>query len=475
MTGLNCDLYSLTMAQGYWKNQHNPQAVFDMFLRSSPFAGGFTIFAGLESFLHHLAAFRFNKDELSYLRSLNIFDDEFLAYLQNFSFKGDIYSVAEGEVVFPQEPIVRVHGALIETQLIESLLLNTINFQSLIATKSARMYIASQGGTIVEFGLRRAQGLDGALSASRASYIGGASATSYVEAGRRFGIPVQGTMAHSWIMAFENELEAFEKYAALYPDRSIFLLDTYDSLGSGIEAAINIGRRLQRAGRKFGVRLDSGDIHYLSVRVRERLDQAGLSEATIAVTNELDEEIIHQLVSSKAPIDIWGIGTKMATGSPDAALSGVYKLVARAHNTSFVPVMKLSDNPEKASNPGIKQIYRFYSQEGLPAADLIALENEKIIGKEAHLFYHPSLDYRHFFYKPQGEIRPLLKQYMHHGNIQAPLPSLESIRATTLRNITRFDESYLRIINPHIYKVSLSEELRRSKEQLISKTKKITE
>ncbi len=473
MCRLSCDLYSLTMVQGYWKNSHNPQVVFDTFFRLAPFEGGFTIFAGLASFFEELAAFRFQDEDLRYLHSLGLFQKDFLDYLQHFSFKGDIYSVKEGEVIFPREPIMRIHGTLIETQLIEALLLNTINFQTLIATKCARMYIASQGGTLVEFGLRRAQGLDGALSASRACYIGGASATSHVEAGRQYGIPLQGTMAHSWIMAFANEQQAFERYAALYPDRSTFLLDTYDSLGSGIEAAIAVGKRLQQSGKRIGVRLDSGDIQYLSMRVRERLDQAGLTDARIVVSNELDEMIIHQLVSSQAPIDVWGVGTKMVTGSPDAALSGVYKLAAKEQNGTFVPVMKFSDNPEKSSNPGVKQIYRYYSREGVPAADLIALTQERVTQEEPRIFYHPSLDYRHFFYKPQGEIRQLLTCYMRQGQLAVELPSLEHIRATTLHNLAHFDDSYLRIINPHIYKVSITEALRKCKKQLVPSTKRI--
>ena len=471
MNGLTCDLYSLTMAQGYWHYRHNPPVVFDFFFRSPPFRGGFVIFAGLETFLRELSSFRFDDEDIAYLKSLAIFSDKFLSFLSGFSFRGTVYSVDEGEVIFAQEPVLRIHAHLIEAQLIEAFLLNIVNFQSLIATKTARMYLASNGGTIAEFGLRRAQGPNGALLASRACYIGGASSTSHVMAGRVFNIPVHGTMAHSWVTAFKNEDDAFEKYAALYPSAT-FLLDTYNTLGSGIEAAIKVGKRLHARGLKWGVRLDSGDIHYLSVRVRERLDNAGLTDATIVVSNELNEEIIRQLVSSKAPIDVWGIGTTMVTGSPDASLSGVYKMAAKKRGEHYAPVMKLSDNPQKSNNPGIKQIYRFYGHES-PGADLIALESEKVQAGEPRIFYHPYMDWRHFLHHPSDKVVPLLKRYMHNGEVCVPLPSLPHIRDTTLHNLLLFDDSYLRIINPHIYKVSISEELRNCKQQFIPATKKV--
>ena len=274
-SGLLTDLYELTMMQGYFLNDRNPDVVFDMFFRRPPFGGGFSVFAGLEDIVSRLSEIAFSQNDLAYLEGLGLFKQRFLDMLAAFRFRGDVFAVREGEIVFPHEPLVRVHGTLIETQLVESLLLTIINFQSLIATKAARIYLASRGGNVMEFGLRRAQGVDGALSASRAAYIGGASATSNAVAGRLFGIPVRGTRAHSWVMAFDSELESFEHYAELYPDQAVLLIDTYDTLGSGIDNAIRVGRKLKENGKRIGVRLDSGDLEYLSKQCRKRLDAAG--------------------------------------------------------------------------------------------------------------------------------------------------------------------------------------------------------
>ena len=308
-SALFTDFYELTMAQGFWKNNMNTPAVFDMFFRRQPFNTGFSVFSGINPLLKTLSEFRFSKEDIAYLASLDFFDPDFLDYLKDFRFSGDLYAMDEGSIIFPNEPIIRVHANMIEAQLIEGLVLNSINFESLIATKAARIWHSSGYGNIMEFGLRRAQGSDGAMSASRAAFIGGASSTSNTLAGKKYGIPVKGTMAHSWIMSFETELEAFESYAELFPNNSIFLIDTYDTLGSGIENAIIVGKKLKEQGYNFGVRLDSGDIHYLSVEVRKRLDKAGLPDAFITVSNELSEEIIENLLLQKAPIDSWGVGT----------------------------------------------------------------------------------------------------------------------------------------------------------------------
>ena len=302
--------------------------------------------------LEHVSSLSFSSDDLAYLEGLGSFRREFLDYLAGFRFHGDIWAMEEGTLAFPGEPLVRVHASLMEAQFIESALLAIVNFQTLIATKAARVRLAANGGAIIEFGLRRAQGVDGALSASRAAWIGGASATSNTLAGRRYGIPVRGTMAHSWIMAFATEREAFEKYAETYPDGAILLIDTYDTLGSGIENAIEVGLRLKEAGRTgFGVRLDSGDLEYLSKKVRARLDAAGLQDAAIIASNELDEHIIQQLITRGAPVNSWGVGTNLVTGGGDPALSGVYKIAARWGNDGWVPTIKVSNNPDKVTNP----------------------------------------------------------------------------------------------------------------------------
>ncbi|MDR0879045.1 MAG: nicotinate phosphoribosyltransferase, partial [Treponema sp.] len=294
-SALFTDFYSLTMAQGYWKNNMNSRAVFEMFYRRQPFGSGYAVFAGLGTLLEWLTDFSFSDDDIAYLETLGCFETGFIDYLKTFHFSGTIWAMDEGTTVFPHEPLVRVDGGLIECQIIEGMLLNTINFQSLIATKTCRVWLASGKGSVMEFGLRRAQGFDGAMSATRASFIGGASGTSNTLGGKEYGIPVLGTMAHAWVMAYPSEEKAFEAYADLYPDKSVFLIDTYDTLKSGTPNAIKAGKKLTAAGKNFGVRLDSGDIHYLSVEVRRRLDEAGLTKATITVSNDLDEMIIQTL------------------------------------------------------------------------------------------------------------------------------------------------------------------------------------
>lgn len=466
------DLYELTMMQGYHRYGMHHRAVFDMFFRRQPFGGGFSVFAGLEDVLRTLEELRFHQDDIAYLDSLGLFDQPFLDYLADFRFTGDVWAVPEGTLVFPHEPLIRVHTTILEAQLIESMLLNTINFQTLVATKTARIYLASNRGSLAEFGLRRAQGPDGAMSASRAAFIGGASSTSNTLAGKRFGIPVTGTMAHSWVMAFSSEREAFEHYANLYPDKAILLIDTYDTLGSGIENAIAVGKNLVARGGQLGVRLDSGDIQYLSKQVRRRLDAAGLHGARIAVSNELDEQIVHQLVSAGSPVDLWGVGTQLVTGGNDPALTGVYKLAAKENaQGAFVPTMKVSDNPEKSTNPGIKQVWRFYGQNDYPIADLISLDDAPpdTTGTAPVRFYHPAGDWRKFTLEGYHRCEPLLVQQMSAGRITDPLPALADIRSRTLENLDRLDETYTRIINPHIYKVSVSKPLRTLKQTYLAR------
>jgi nicotinate phosphoribosyltransferase len=462
------DYYELSMMQGYFLHGENPQAVFDLFFRRQPFGSGFAVFAGLETALAHVASLSFSSDDLAYLESLGSFRQEFLDFLADFRFRGDIWAMQEGTLAFPAEPLLRVHASLIEAQLVESALLAVCNFQTLVATKAARMRLAANGGSVIEFGLRRAQGVDGALSASRAAFVGGASGTSNTLAGKRFGIPVRGTMAHSWIMAFAGEREAFEKYAEIYPDSCILLIDTYDTLGSGIECAIAVGRELKRGGHAgFGVRLDSGDLEYLSKEVRARLDAAGLEDARIVASNELDEHIIQQLKTRGAPIDTWGVGTSIVTGGGDSALTGVYKIAARERAGKWVPTIKVSNNPEKVTNPGIKQVWRFRGPQGAPLADLLCPEDDPPRAGSAHVFHHPTGDYRSFTLSDYGEITPLLKLRMRDGRIIGTLPDLPSIQAGMLRELDLLDDTYKRLLNPHLYKVSLSDSLSEMKSRMI--------
>ena len=471
-SALLTDFYSLTMAQGYWKKGMNNRAVFEMVFRRQPFGGGFSVFAGLGTLVEKLQSFAFSEDDIHYLKGLGVFEDAFLDYLKAFRFSGSLWAMDEGTVVFPSEPLIRVEGGLIECQLIEGMLLNTINFQTLIATKTARVWLASGNGYIMEFGLRRAQGPDGALSASRAAYIGGAMGTSNVLAGKEFGIPVLGTMAHSWVMAWPSEEEAFRAYAELYPDRTVFLIDTYDTIKSGIINAIKVGKVLASQGRRFGVRLDSGDIHYLTMEVRKMLDAAGLNDAIISVSNDLDESIIKTLTDAGAPVNMWGVGTQMATGGGQSAFTGVYKLTASGDSAGkLVPRIKFSDNPEKTSNPGVKQVWRIKDNDGMCVADVLTLEDPPapdIIEKgKTYSFWHPSADYRRFSHTLDGSAQPLLTLRLSDGKLAAEEPSLPDIKEKVQKELESLDMRYKRLLNPHIYKVSISEQLRALKLDLI--------
>lgn len=472
-SALFTDFYELTMAQGYWKNGMNQQVVFDMFFRRQPFRGGFSVFAGLETLLEALTDFTFSEDDIAYLKAQDMFEQGFLDYLKDFRFRGDMYAFAEGSVIFPQEPIIRIHANLIEAQIVEGLVLNHINFQSLIATKTARVWLASKKGSIMEFGLRRAQGNDGAMSATRAAFIGGASGTSNTLAGKCFGIPVMGTMAHSWIMAYPSELDAFRAYASLYPTKTVFLIDTYDTLKSGIKNAIIAGGELVKKGLNFGVRLDSGDISYLTAEVRRELDKAGFPQATITVSNELTEEIIETLVQQHTPINSWGVGTHMVTGGNEASFTGVYKLAARHDKTSgtMKPAMKFSDNPEKSTNPGIKNVYRLFDETGMAKADILALTDETLAPGDERRYFHPSVDYRQFSFAA-ASVQPMLRPVVKDGErADTKLPAAEQLRLareTMVKQLETLDDSYKRILNPHIYKVSLTEAAKDLKMEFIS-------
>ncbi len=459
-SALFTDFYELTMAQGYWKRGKNTPAVFDMFFRRQPFNGGFSVFAGLDPLLETIENFRFSAEDIEYLSSLDMFDPDFLDWLAAFRFTGDIFAMNEGTIVFPNEPLLRVSANIIEASIIEGLVLNMINFQSLIATKTARIWLAANKAPLMEFGLRRAQGNDGAMSASRAAYIGGASGTSNTLAGKHYRIPVMGTMAHSWIMSFPNEQEAFDAYAERYPQKSVFLIDTYNTLESGLPAAIKAGKKLMEKGYNFGVRLDSGDLQYLTQEVRNVLDRAGLQAATITVSNELTEEIVESLVLNKAPIDSWGVGTHMVTGGNEASFTGVYKLASRTRpDGTAVPVMKLSDNPDKTTNPGVKQVWRLYHNDGSVKADVLALEGDEIKTGVERTYFHPSNDWQNFPFAA-AKVQPLLSKKMEAGKRTGTPESLTDIRSRVQSGLDELDRSYKRILNPHVFKVSLTEELK---------------
>ena len=392
---LMTDLYEMTMMQGYFKTQNHEVVVFDAFYRNNPCDGGYAICAGLDQVIEYIKDLHFDENDLAYLKSLNIFDDDFLEYLANFHFSGDIYAIPEGTVIFPREPIIKVVAPIMEAQLVETAILNILNHQCLIATKSARVCYAAKGDGVMEFGLRRAQGPDAGTYGARAAVIGGCTGTSNVLAGQLFDVPVKGTHAHSWIMSFPDEYTAFKKYAELYPSACILLVDTYDTLKSGMPNAIRVFKEMREAGIPltfYGIRMDSGDLAYLSKKVRKMLDEAGFPDAVISASNDLDEYLIESLKLQGAVITSWGVGTNLITAKDNPAFGGVYKLAAiRDENGTFIPKIKLSENTEKVTNPGNKTIYRIYDKNtGKIRADLICLVGEVFDPEEDMTIFDPN-------------------------------------------------------------------------------------
>ena len=393
------DLYELTMMQGYFETQENETVVFDVFFRENPNKSGYSVMAGLEQVIEYIKNLNFSYEDVDYLRKLGIFSEDFLQYLSGFHFSGDIYAIPEGTVVFPKEPLLKVIAPIMEAQLVETAILNIINHQCLIATKTSRVVYAAEGDGIMEFGLRRAQGPDAGLYGARAAMIGGCVGTSNVLAGKLFNVPVMGTHAHSWIMSFPDEYTAFKEYAKLYPNACTLLVDTYDTLKSGVPNAIRVFREMRDAGIKpksYGIRLDSGDLAYLSKKARKMLDEAGFEDAVIAASNDLDEILIHDLKMQDAAITSWGVGTNLITSKDCPSFGGVYKLAAIQNaDGEFVPKIKLSENTEKITNPGNKTIYRVYDKEtGKIRADLICFVGETFDTAEELLLFDPSATWK---------------------------------------------------------------------------------
>jgi nicotinate phosphoribosyltransferase len=471
------DLYQLTMTYGYWKNGlDKKEGVFHLFYRKKPFGGGFAIAAGLEQAIHLITNFRYEKSDLDYLATLKdstgtiLFPKEFLDYLSDFKFTCDIEAVPEGTVVFPYEPLLRVSGPLIQCQLLESPLLNLINFPTLIATKAARVCSAADGDTVMEFGLRRAQGINGALTASRAAYIGGCHSTSNLLAGKLYGIPVSGTHAHSWVMIFDDEEESFKAFAKAYPTNSVFLVDTYNTV-EGVKKAINVGRFLRSQGKEMiGIRLDSGDLAYLSILSRKMLDKAGFPDAKIVASNELDENIIKELKQQGAQITVWGVGTNLITGKDQPALDGVYKLSAvRDPGQRWEYKLKLSEQMMKISNPGILQVRRYRNEhenvadviydiasdvsEGCTVIDPLDATRQKLIGQNLESY---------------DLLIPILKNGVSVYNF----PNIHEIRSNTLKELSLFYSGVKRFLNPHQYVVGMEKSLYEKKVQLIKNIRK---
>jgi len=465
------DLYELTMAAAFLEQgRGSDTATFDLYFRHNPFRGGYAIAAGLEDAVRALVDLRFTPDDTAYLASLRspngaaLFRPEFLRYLSGFRFRGTVRGIPEGTVVFPREPLLQVRGNLVECQIAETILLCHINFQTLIATKAARIWEAANHGAVIEFGLRRAQGPDGAMSASRASFIGGASATSNVRGAERYGISPKGTHAHSFVQAFESELEAFRAFARSFTDDCVLLVDTYDVLRSGVPNAITVGKELEKSGHRLaGIRIDSGDLAFLSQHARSLLDAAGLGYVRIVVSNDLDEYVISNIISEGGRIDVWGVGTNLVTGAGEGggALGGVYKMVE--HNGR--PKIKLSGNPEKMTNPGVKRVHRFFSN-GWMEADALADDSEVLSG-DGVLIIDPNNPLRRKKVAPSLRVE-LLEDIVRGGRLTYEFPSLACIRQRRTEELARLHESYRRLHNPHEYKVGLTHTLWQQKEQMLN-------
>jgi nicotinate phosphoribosyltransferase len=472
--GLLTDLYQLTMAYGYWKSgKAEQEAVFNLYFRKHPFEGGYTIACGLSSVIDYLNDYNFDDEDLNYIASLTgadggvLFENGFLEYLRSMKLTCSVDAVPEGTVVFPNEPLLRVQGPILQCQLLETPLLNLINFQSLVATKASRMRLVAKEDVLLEFGLRRAQGPDGGMTASRAAYIGGADATSNILAGKLYGIPVKGTHAHSWVMSFDSELESFETYAKYLPNNVTLLVDTYNSL-NGVQNAIKVGHQLRERGYELsGIRLDSGDLAYLSIEARKLLDDAGFENTSIVASNDLDEYIMDSLKIQGAKINVWGIGTKLVTAYDQPALGGVFKLAAiKNESGKWDYKLKLSEQAIKISTPGIQQVRRFSDAKGFVSDMIFSIENP-LTGKVTMVDPYDFTRNRSF---PESmAYEDLLVPVFKNGELVYTLPSIHETRKRVQEQLSRFHKGIKRFVNPHTYPVGLEKELFEMKTELIVK------
>ena len=469
---MSTDLYQINMMYAYYKREMvDTRVVFDMFFRKPPCGNGYALFAGLEQAIAYIENLRFTEADLQYLRSLYSYEEAFLERLAHLTFTGHVAAVREGTVVFPNEPLVRVEAPVLEAQLIETALLAIINHQTLIATKTARIIRAAGDDPVLELGLRRAQGTDAGYYGARAAYIGGITATSNVMAGRDFGIPVKGTHAHSFVQLFEDEKEAFIAYSEAFPDETILLVDTYDVLGVGVPHAIEVGQELKRRGKKLvGIRIDSGDLAYLSKEARKQLDAAGLHDVAIVASSDLDETLIRDLKTQGARIDMWGVGTNLIVSKGCPALGGVYKLVAVQENGEWQPRLKISENPEKITTPGYKRVIRFYDERsGQALGDLVAFAEEEIPQDEITLF-DPLFPHKRKTIRGY-RIEELLIPVIENGRRVSGPVSLEESRAHAREQLSHFSAEVKRLTNPHGYHVDLSQKLWDSKRELLHRSR----
>ena len=455
------DLYQLTMMYGYFKTgMRDNLATFDMFYRSKDATTHYAIMAGLEQLIEYLENLRFDEESLRYLGSLGIFDEDFLDELRSFEFHGDVYAVPEGTIVFPGEPLIRVTAPIFEAQLVETALLNIINHQTLIATKASRVVQAAEGGTVMEFGLRRAQGPDAGIYGARAAIIGGCKSTSNVLTGQMYNIPIAGTHAHSWVMSFPDEITAFRKYAEMFPTSCLLLVDTYDTLKSGVPNAIQVFDELRAQGHEpVGIRLDSGDLAYLSREARKMLDAAGYPNTIICASGDLDENLIRDLKLQGACIDTWGVGTKLITSEDCPSLGGVYKMSAETIDGQVIPKIKISENPVKITNPGVKRLWRIYDNKtGKATADLIALDYETFDTTRPLTIYDPVNTWKSMTLTDYT-MKELQVKVFEGGKRVYDSPSLQQIQQHCQDDLDTFWDQYKRLLNPHRYKVDLSDSL----------------
>lgn len=466
------DFYELTMMQGYFKNRCTETVIFDTFYRTNPSGSGYAICAGLDQVIMYIKELNFDYEDISYLRSLNVFGEDFLDYLAGFHFTGDIYAIPEGTVVFPMEPLLKVIAPIMEAQLVETAILNLINHQSLIATKASRVCYAAKGDSVMEFGLRRAQGPDAGTLGARAAVIGGCKGTSNVLCAKEYDVPALGTHAHSWIMSFEDELTAFRKYAELYPNNTTLLVDTYDTLRSGMPNAIKVFNELKSAEKMpkiYGVRLDSGDLAYLSKKARKMLDAAGFTEASIVASSDLDEYLIDSLKTQNAAIDSWGVGTNLITSKDCPAFGGVYKLAAIEKDGEFVPKIKLSENQWKITNPGNKTIYRIYEKEtGKIKADLISMADETFSPEEPLMLFDPLATWKKTYLEGNTySVRELLVPIFKNGQCVYTSPKVMEIQKYCKEELNTLWDETRRLVNPHNVYVDLSKKLWTIKNDLL--------
>ena len=476
-TSILSDFYEYTMAQGYFNEKiENKITYFDIFYRKIPDDASFAIFSGLEHIIEILDNLKFTKEDIEYFKSLNIFDDKFINFLENFKFECDVWSVPEGTVIFPNEPIITIKGPASQAQLIETICLLILNHESLIATKANRIKRAAKGRPVMEFGARRAQGIDAAVYGAKAAYIAGIDGTSNVLTGKLFDIPVLGTMAHSWVQMFKSEYDAFKAFTKSFPDNCVLLVDTYNTLQSGVPNAIKVfDEVLKPMGiRPKGIRLDSGDLAYLSKQARIMLDEAGYEDVSIVVSNSLDEYTIRELLHQGAKIDSFGIGERLITSKTSPVFSGVYKLVAVEENGKIIPKIKISENVDKITTPGFKKLYRIYNSDTQKAeADLITLHDEIINENEPLEIFHPIYTWKTTTYH-NYTIRPLLEKIFENGKLIYNIPSIEEVKNYCKQEVDSLWEEFKRFDNPHIYKVDLSKKLWTLKNDLLNETIKIS-